>query len=279
MKFQLALAQYPIERPSSPLSWQKHVADFCSQAQKAQMLCLPEYGSLDLTGLLTAQERELQNQVFHLQKHLPLFMETYQQVAKSHSQWVVAPSFPVLENSRVVNRTYLFSPQGHMQFIEKQKMTRFETEDWKIESSLIRLEPWITDFGPVGINICYDVEFPRFASELSRKGVELLLVPSCTETLQGLNRIQVGARARALENQFFVGTSHTVGSAPWSPAVDFNTGEVIFCGPPDLGFSDDGVMTRGRRQEPGWTYVEVDFKKVHQVRKHGSVLNWKDSQS
>jgi len=278
MIFKVALAQYPILFHQSEMDWVQAVQDFSRPANQAQVLVFPEYGSLDLTSLLSAEERRLKNQVAALQTHLTLFMETFGSLALRHQQIVVAPSFPVLHEGRPVNRTFVFSPKGLLGYQDKQVMTRFENEDWKIFPGDPTLKSFMTDFGLFGVNICYDVEFPRFAQALAQQGVHLLLAPSCTETFYGMNRVHVGARARALENQFYVGIAQTIGEALWSPAVDMNTGQALLCGPPDTGFPEDGVLAKGAVNQPSWVLHEVDLKKVEYVRTQGSVLNWKDSQ-
>ena len=57
-----------------------------------------------------------------------------------------------------------------------------------------------TDFGTVGLMICYDVFFPDPAHALARKGAEIILLPiwGGDETL---------AKARAIENKVFLVTS------------------------------------------------------------------------
>jgi arylsulfatase A-like enzyme/predicted amidohydrolase len=54
-----------------------------------------------------------------------------------------------------------------------------------------------TDFGRVGMMICWDVHFPEVARELAARGAEVILLPiwGGNETL---------ARARAIENQLFL---------------------------------------------------------------------------
>ena len=98
-------------------------------------------------------------------------------------------------------------------------MTRFEKEQWGIAGGETLK---IFDIGEtkIGIAICYDIEFPLIAHAMAAAGAELILAPSCTDTLAGANRVHVGARARALEKQIYVALSPTVGEAPWSPAVD-----------------------------------------------------------
>ena len=55
-------------------------------------------------------------------------------------------------------------------------------------------------------------------------GAWLILVPSCTDTVAGYERVRLAAAARAMENQCFVAMAPTVGAAPWSGALDVNRG-------------------------------------------------------
>ena len=56
----------------------------------------------------------------------------------------------------------------------------------------------------VGILVCYDCEFPELAMSLADDGADLLLIPSLTLNRRGFNRVQLCARARAVENQVYV---------------------------------------------------------------------------
>lgn len=275
--FTLALAQYPILSHSSEAEWQRHVLEFGSYAFAAQIIVFPEYGSIELTSLLTQEERQIKNQVEALQKFRPLFLDTFSHLAHLTNALVVAPSFPTMESNGPINRAYVFGPTGELGYQDKHKLTRFEKEDWKIVPGTPFQTAFETGFGRFGINIGYDVEFPLFATELAKADVKLLLVPSCTDTFYGMNRIHLGARARALENQFYVGVSATIGEAAWSPVLDVNTGQALLCGPPDLGFPEDGLLAKGDVNRPSWILHEIDFKRIDRVRSTGSVLNWQDS--
>jgi predicted amidohydrolase len=101
-------------------------------------------------------------------------------------------------------------------------------------------------------------------------------VPSCTDAAAGYHRVRVACQARALENQCYVIQAPTVGSAPWSIAVDENVGAAGVFGPPDRGFPDDGVIALGERDRPGWVIADVDLDAVAAVRADGQVLNHRD---
>ncbi len=277
MIFKIAVAQYPIQFHNSFLDWQKFVFDFSKPAENCQLLVFPEYGSLDLTSLLTEEERKLENQIYFLQKHLKNFLDTFSDLAKKRNQVILAPSFPIIENNKAFNRAFLFNSKGVMGFQDKYKMTRFEKEQWIVSSSMNPQICFETDFCLLGTTICYDSEFSNLAKTFAHQGAHLLLVPSCTETLHGMNRVQIGARARALENQFYVAVAPTVGEAKWSPAVDVNTGQALVCGPPDLGFPENGILSLGEINKPCWVEAEIDTNKIETVRKNGAVLNYQDS--
>jgi predicted amidohydrolase len=128
----------------------------------------------------------------------------------------------------------------------------------------------------IGIAICYDIEFPLIAHAMSVAGADLILAPSCTDTMAGAHRVHLGARARALENQIYVALSPTVGNAPWSPAVDENHGWAAVYGTPDRGFPDDGILAKGELDQPGWIAADLDFTKLRAARQTAQVFTRRD---
>ncbi|WP_083250574.1 nitrilase-related carbon-nitrogen hydrolase [Acidihalobacter aeolianus] len=132
------------------------------------------------------------------------------------------------------------------------------------------------ELGCIGVNVCYDVEFPLLSRRHVEAGAELLLAPSCTDTLAGYHRVRIGCQARAMENQCYVVQAPTVGEAPWSEAVDVNVGAAGVYAPPDRGLPDDGVVAVGRLNAPGWMFAEVDPARIADVRREGQVFNHRD---
>ena len=173
------------------------------------------------------------------------------------------------------NRCWLVEPDGRVRHQDKLQMTRFENETWHITRGE-ELRVFDTALGRLGICVCYDIEFPLFARRLAEAGVGIVLVPSCTDTTAGWHRVRIGARARALENQFFVVQSPTVGSAPWSAAVDENTGAAAVFTPVDRGFPADGVLAEGALDAPQWVYADLDTAASASVRREGQVFNFRD---
>lgn len=282
MKVTFASAQYPISQHASLEDWRKHTENWVLNAvqQKAQLLLFPEYGSMELVSIFAEEiQANIHQQVRELQNLKEEFCDFFASLAIQHQVIIVAPSFPVLENSKIFNRAFVFSPKGLVGFQDKFFMTRFENEEWGIDAA----EPKIltlfeAEWGSFGIQICYDVEFALGSQLLVQAGASLILAPSCTETIRGATRVHIGARARALENQAFTIVSQTVGNAIWSPAVDINYGFAGFYTTPDKEMPEEGIISSKKPQEIGWLIETLDFSAIEKVRNDGQVFNYKDHQ-
>ena len=133
-----------------------------------------------------------------------------------------------------------------------------------------------TPWGRIGIAICYDLEFPALVRAQVEAGAWLILVPTCTDTMWGFNRVRLAARARALENQCYVAIAPTVGDAPWSATLDTNRGYAAVYGPVDRGFPEDGLLARGALDADQWVFADLDPARLEQVRADGGVRNHRD---
>lgn len=277
-KVHIATAQYPIGYFERFEEFQAKLGSWVEQAAAAgaQLLVFPEYAAMELASLFGAEvQRSLPLQLEAMQGLLPDYLDTYRSLAIQHGVYILAGSFPVKEDGRYLNRAYLFAPNGEAGYQDKSIMTRFESEQWDISAgSQLRL--FDTAIGRIGIVICYDVEFPLLARAQAEAGAELILAPSCTDTLAGYYRVRIGAQARALENQLHVVQAVTVGAAEWSEAVDINVGAAALYGPVDIGFPDDGIVSIGERDQPGWVYGTARLKRAQRVRHSGQVFNFQD---
>ncbi len=136
-----------------------------------------------------------------------------------------------------------------------------------------------TSLGKLGILICYDNEFPMLARTLAEQGADLILAPSCTDTVAGFYRVRIGAQARALENQIAVLHSPTVGMADWSPALDENNGRAALYVPSDYGMPPSGIVAESPELCPDgsqWLVCQLDLDEVRRLRDHGQVFTRRD---
>jgi predicted amidohydrolase len=189
---------------------------------------------------------------------------------------ILAASAPRCDgDGKVRNTARLFAPGGGIGVQDKLVMTRFEREQWMIAGGQC-LSVFETALGRIAVLICYDSEFPLLARAAVEAGAQVLLVPSCTDSLHGYWRVRIGAQARALEGQCYVVQSPTVGEALWSPAVDVNRGAAGVYGPPDRGMPEDGVIAVGAEGMGQWVYGAIDLARIAALRADGGVLNTRD---
>ncbi len=277
----IAAAQYPIDRLSDLASFEMKLSQWVAEAVDggAKLLVFPEYGSMELASIFGDKiASDLARSIAAIQDLLPEVDALHAALARKHGIYILAASAPVRQiDGGFVNTARLFAPHG-VGAQEKLVMTRFERETWKIAPGR-GLRVFDTAIGRIGVSICYDAEFPLIVRTLAEAGAQMILVPSCTDTLAGYHRVRLACAARALENQCYVVQAPTVGAAPWSPAVDINIGAAGVFSTPDAGMPDDGVIATGRLDEPAWVFADLDLARIDAVRRAGQVLNfahWRD---
>jgi len=274
-RFRIAAAQYPIEALASWEAYADKLTRWVAEAAEggAALLVFPEYGAMELASLDLPTRGDLQGSIAFVSALLPRLDALHAELAARYGVHILAASAPwQAPDGRFRNRARLFAPSGKVGVQDKLIMTRFEREEWGIVGG-DSLAVFDTALGRIGVCICYDSEFPLIARALVEAEAEILLVPSCTDSLHGYHRVRIGSQARALEAQCYTVQSPTVGTADWSPAVDVNRGAAAIYGPPDRGFPDDGVVAQGVLDQPGWVFADVDLEAVHAVRADGGVLN------
>jgi predicted amidohydrolase len=242
---------------------------------KCKLVLFPEYFTLQLLTLGDVRA-PIREQVRRLAGFVPRYVELFSQLARAHGLYVCAGTIPVAENGDIHNDSFLFGPDGGHRIQGKLHMTRFEAEEWMVASRR-RFKLIDTALGRIAIAICYDVQFPEMARLAARRGARILLVPSCTDDRQGMLRVRYCAQARAVENQMYVITSHTVGSLPMVPAVSLNYGQAAILTPSDFPFARDGILAEGIPNQETMVIGELDMGAIERARTSGTVLSLLDS--
>lgn len=278
-RIRVASLQYLIRPIRSFGDFEEQVTGLVKTAAdyKCRLLVFPEYFTTQLL-MLGNLKSPIREQVRDLARSVDRFVELMSNLARDNSLYIVAGTIPVLNEDgvRVHNDCYLFSPSGKMGIQGKLHMTRFEQEEW-IVSGRDELNVFETDFGKLGVNICYDVEFPEISRALAREGVTILAVPSCTDDRQGYLRVRYCAQARAIENQMYVIHSGTVGSLPMVPAISLNYGQASILTPSDFSFSRDGVLAEGIPNQETMVIGELNLQTIIESHESGTVRPLRDS--
>jgi predicted amidohydrolase len=278
-KVKVAVAQYDISFFTQWSDFADKLTRWVNLAasHQAKLLVLPEYGSMELASLFGEKiYQDLNGQLQAMQTVYPQWQALHKELAHQFDVMILSASYPVLQDDGSFrNRANLYGLEGLIGFQDKLIMTRFENEQWLVKAGN-DIKVFDTDIGKIGINICYDAEFPLIARQQVAAGADLILVPSCTDTEAGFHRVRIGSQARALENQCYVIQSPTFGNAAWSEAVDVNTGRASIYTPVDYGFPDNGILVEGTDDRAEWVYADLDLAEIARVRKDGQVFNYRD---
>ncbi|WP_119717761.1 carbon-nitrogen hydrolase family protein [Cognatilysobacter tabacisoli] len=274
----VAVAKYRIDAPADFAAFADKQAQWLGEARArgAQLAVLPEYLSLELGATLGEPARaDLHASLAGIQRYHGAWLELFALLARELQMTVVAGTFLLdTGRGRYRNRSYAFAPDGSHVWQDKLRLTGFEKRSGVIESGD---ELKVFEAGGVrsAIAVCYDSEFPLPVRAQCEAGARLLVVPSCTDTDAGATRVRVGCLARALENRCFVAQAVTAGEAPWSPALDVNTGEAALIAPMDVGLPSDGMLVQTRGHER-WAVATLDFGALEASRAQAQVANDRD---
>jgi len=242
----------------------------------ARIAVLPEYLSLELGATFEAHVAgDLHASLAAIQAHRGDWIALFSRIARDTGMLVAAGTF-LLDpgDGRYRNRCDLFTPDGGHAWQDKLQLTGFEKRAGVVEGG-DALKVFGFDGVRFGVAVCYDSEFPLPVRAQCEAGARLLLVPSCTDTDAGATRVRVGCLARSLENRCFVAQAVTAGEAPWSPALDVNTGEAAIYAPMDAGFPADG-MVASTQGEDAWAIAQVDPAALEEARARAQVANDRD---
>jgi len=295
----VASAQYRIEQFRSWDLLEANVTRWVEEAANAgaRLLMFPEYASLELAGLPERRVIERRSQHRHLlgplpvnlgdrrealslfwateaiQPLIPQYLSLFASLAVRHRVYILAGSMPVQQpDGSLTNRAFLIAPDGSMGWQDKMVLSRWEREFWNMRGGE-EVRVFDTEFGPIGIDICYDVEFPIVARRQAEANARIILVPCCCDSLRGYYRVRVGARARALENQAYVIQSPAIGSSSWLAEFDRLVGFAGIYAPPDLGPCESGVIAQGQNELPTWIFGDLDLTAIDRIRGNAVIAN------
>ena len=214
--------------------------------------------------------RSHQQSVLHHEEDDPT-LARLEALAEELGIWVLIGSLGIKthdDDGRFANRSFLIDRQGrivarydkiHMFDVEvSPEETYRESDGYRPGGQAVVAD---TEFGRIGMTICYDVRFGHLHRQLAKTGAQILTVPAAFSYVTGAAHWEVLLRARAIETGCFViapaqtgqhkvvrGQSrrthgHSMVVAPW--------GEVL---------ADAGT-------DPGVTLVDLDLQMVEKARR------------
>ena len=179
------------------------------------------------------------------------------------------------EENRVYNTAYVFDRNGriigkhrkaHLFDVDIEGGIRFmESETLSSGDCATVID---TEFGRIGIAICFDVRFPEFFRKMTLEGAKMVILPAAFSKKTGTDHWHLAMRSRAVDNQvYFAAVSpayaeggiyeaygHSLVSDPWGKVIaEAGTGEEIVYADIDFEYVDSVrqqlPLLRARRPE------------------------------
>lgn len=137
--------------------------------------------------------------------------ERFSRMARENNVWLHTGSITEKCEEKSRNLSMLFSPEGRC-VAEYRKLHMFDVtvEDGPCYRESKNIAPGDTvsladtDFGRVGLSICYDLRFPQLYRLMADKGAEILIVSANFTDPTGEAHWEPLLRARAIENTCYV---------------------------------------------------------------------------
>lgn len=202
--------------------------------------------------------------------------DKFQQLAVSYNVNIITGSMPFLdEKGNLFNVGYLCRRNGTFDSYKKIHVTPDERRAWGLQGGDV-IDVLDTDCGPVGVLICYDVEFPELSRLLAEKGMHILFVPFLTDTQNGYSRVRYCARARAIENECYVAIAGSVGNLPKVENMDIQFAQSVVFTPCDFSFPTTGIKAEATPNAEMILVADVDIDLLRELHNYGAVRNLKD---
>lgn len=191
-------------------------------------------------------------------------------LAKTCGIYLVAGTMPERDNEgRVFNTSYVFDRKGN-KIGKHRKMHLFDIavqggQHFKESETLTagnEVTVFETEFGKMGLAICYDLRFPELSRLMVDKGAKVIVAPAAFNMTTGPAHWEVMFRSRAVDNQVY-----TIGIAP---ARDVNSCYTSYGN--SLMVSPWGEIIVQMDEKEGFAVGMLDLDYVEKVRRELPLL-------
>ena len=241
----------------------------------ADFILFPELFTL---MLLSAEKEQLSplESIEKLSEYTPAIRDALSDMALKFNINIIGGSHPTrMPDGDIHNVAYVCLRDGSIHAQEKIHPTPNEAYWWNIKGG-DTIDVIQTDCGPIGVQICYDSEFPELSRRLVDEGARIIFVPFCTDSRQGYMRVRYCSQARAIENQCFMVLSGNVGNLPNVANMDIQYAQSCILTPCDFPFARDGIAAEATENVETLTISDVNLSDLSWARAEGSVRNLAD---
>jgi predicted amidohydrolase len=238
--FSIAGIQMHVSASHSNVPLMKHKIDVMMSVYPwVQMIVFSE---LSPFGPLTFNAQEFPNAT----------EDEFCKVAKHYGIWLIPGTMFQKKNDAIYNTATVINPQGEI-VSRYDKMFPFYPYEVGVTGGNEFLIFDVPKIGRFGLTICYDMWFPETSRTLAVKGVEVILHPTLTATIDRDIELAL-VQATAATNQCFVFDINGLG--------DGGTGRSLICGP-------DGRVLHQASNGEELIPIEIDMERVRRSRELG----------
>lgn len=190
-------------------------------------------------------------------------VEFMSDLARENEIYLVGGSIPELDDGRIYNSCFVFSPNGeiigkhrkvHLFDIDVPGGIRFmESETLSGGNDITVVD---TEFCKVGIGICYDIRFPKMFNKMADEGAKAVILPGAFNMTTGPAHWELLIRSRALDNQLYFGAC--------SPARDMDSSYHSFGN--SMIANPWGEICGKTDSIPSIVYGKIDLDYLEQIR-------------
>ena len=196
--------------------------------------------------------------------------------ARKYHIYLIAGSMPEADDvGKVYNTSYIFDRDGkqigkhrkaHLFDINVKNGQHFKESDTLTSGDHATV--FATEFGKMGVMICYDIRFPEFARTMVLDGARMIFVPAAFNMTTGPAHWELTFRARALDNQIYM-----LGCAP---ARDTQAGYISWGH--SIVTDSWGKVMKQLDEKEGILIEEIDLDREDQIREQLPLLKHRKSE-
>ena len=201
MKYRMALCQI-----KGSFQKEKNIekADiFIKEAsEKAEVVALPEMWNCPYGNKYFKEYAEEEN------GRTVLFMS---KAAAQNGVYLIGGTIPEVEDGKIYNTSFCFDKRGdliakhrkiHLFDVDIEGGIRFmESDTLTAGDSVTVME---TEYGGIGIAVCYDVRFPELFIDMAKKGAKAVVLPAAFSKKTGEAHWDITMKARAVDSQIYM---------------------------------------------------------------------------
>lgn len=196
-------------------------------------------------------------------------------LARDFGVWLVAGTIPLIEHAdsdKFSAASLVFNPAGDC-VARYNKVSMFDvdvadnTRNYRESAATVPGSQVVTvetEFGTLGLAVCYDVRFPELFRALRLRGANILVLPSAFTQVTGAAHWHVLTRARAIEQQCILVAGTQVGEHA-NGRQTFGHGLVID------GWGE--VKACVETASPGLATTAMDVSALQKIRRDIPVIN------